>query len=71
MPYGEVKAQLVNSKLVIEAELPDQGEPSLSGRSDNLVDPQVWIDGPDGLCIRLTVCQPYAATMRRARQGWR
>jgi hypothetical protein len=62
MAYGAVIPYRRGNKLVIEVELPDEGEPSQSGNSDNLVDPKTWreLDSlDDSLMIKLTVCRPY------------
>jgi hypothetical protein len=55
--------------VTIEIDLPEQGEPSMRGRAENLIDPSVWIDVSDvkgDLALKLTLCRPY----RRARRSW-
>lgn len=61
MPYGDVAAYRVNSRLVIEVEVPESGELSQRGKAENLVDPTKWIDCRDEsgeLRIKMTVCRP-------------
>ncbi len=63
MPYGRVTTSRHGSTLVIVVELPDYGETSERGRSENLVDPRTWINldsDNDRLAVKLTVCRPYA-----------
>lgn len=65
MPYGTVTVDEVEGKIVIVIDPPDQGEPSSSGRSENLVDPSRWIrySSPDDqLAVKVTVCRPYNAS---------
>jgi hypothetical protein len=62
MAYGSVSVRRAGNKLILEIELPPVGEPSKSGRAENLVNPRPWIDFADGdgeLGIKLTVCRPY------------
>lgn len=71
MPYGKTVAILEETEngneLVIRVKLPNVGEPAKSGRSDNLTDPNEWIEvcdeyGASGLEVRLTVAAPYRRT---------
>ncbi len=62
MPYGSVVASKDGRRLTIKIELPERGEPSLTGRSENFVDPRSWQDLEDAdgqLGIKVTVCRPY------------
>lgn len=62
MPYGIVKASKEGRKISIEIELPDRGEPSQTGRSENFVNPRAWkdVEDADGQWgIKVTVCRPY------------
>ena len=62
MPFGTVNTRRIGRRIVIEIELPDHGEPSDSGRAENLVDPRAWrgFDDEYGrLAIKMTVCRPY------------
>jgi hypothetical protein len=62
MPYGSVTVEHVGRKIVIVIDPPDHGEPSASGRTENLVDPRRWIrhnSSDDQLVVKMTVCRPY------------
>lgn len=62
MSYGKVVVHRKGSRVTIDLDLPERGEPSLTGRSENLVDPRTWtrlIQAGDPLDIKLTVCRPY------------
>jgi hypothetical protein len=68
MPYSTPVAYVIGKKLLIEIDLPEQGEVSQSGRAENLVDPRLWIDYEDEcdrLGIKLTVCRPFRRSRRR------
>lgn len=63
MPYGRVRAAKHGRRITIEVDLPEAGEPSHSGRAENLTDPRAWedLEDEDGqLGIKVTVCRPYA-----------
>jgi hypothetical protein len=67
MPYGNVEARRDGNRLHITVTLPNQGEPAASGRSENLVDPRIWIDVDglgDHLGIKMAVCRPYRRRSR-------
>ena len=59
MPYGSATARLEGDRLVIEIDLPRRGELSVSGRAENLVDPQQWLEPDDdsSIGIKLAVCR--------------
>lgn len=62
MSYGNVIVYRDGARLTIAIDLPERGEPSLTGRSENLVDPRTWtrlIQAGDQLDIKLAVCRPY------------
>ena len=62
MSYGNVSVKWHGPRLTIDVDLPDNGEPSLAGRSENLVDPRNWtriVQAGDELDIKLTVCRPF------------
>lgn len=69
MPYGTVEFRRLGRKAIVIIELPDRGEPSLSGRAENLVDPAVWktVEDPvDGeLALKMTLCKPYRRRVSR------
>lgn len=70
MPYGNVTLRRLGRKAIIVVDLPPKGEPSISGRADNLVDPRMWIEINDPLegllSLKMTLCRPYS---RRAIRG--
>lgn len=62
MPYGNVSVHRLGSKVMIVIDLPDQGEPSIRGHAENLVDPSKWIRDEDTegvLSLKMTLCRPY------------
>jgi hypothetical protein len=62
MPYGHVTVERIDGRIVIVIDPPHRGEPSASGRSENLVDPSKWIryDASDEyLALKMTVCRPH------------
>jgi hypothetical protein len=68
MPYSTPVPYVIGGKLVIEVELPENGEVSQSGRSENLVDPRIWTNYEDDnqrFEIKLTVCKPFRSSRRR------
>jgi hypothetical protein len=65
MAYAPVAVRREGRRVTIEIDLPEQGEPSLRGRAENLVDPNAWIDEGD-LALKLTLCRPY----RRGQRSW-
>lgn len=70
MPYGIAAAYRRGSRVTIEVELPDRGEQSQRGWTDNLVDPREWLDvanDGEGLRVKLYVCRPRVNAGRRAR----
>ena len=65
MPYGTASPYRDGNRLTIEIDLPDRGEVSKSGRSENLVDPEECIvvpNGPEPIRITLTVVRPLRVT---------
>jgi hypothetical protein len=70
MPYGIAAAYRRGNRVTIEVELPDHGEQSQRGWTDNLVDPREWLDvanDAEGLRVKLYVCRPRYAARRRTR----
>lgn len=68
MPYRVVSPRRVGDRLVLEIELPSTGEPSKSGRAENLIDPIPWlhiVDEADELDIKIAVCRRYRTALRR------
>lgn len=68
MPYGAIKPYRIGRRVVIEIELPEQGEPSNSGYAENLVDPRRWVDldeENDHLGIKMALVRPYRASLRK------
>lgn len=70
MPLGNVDVKSSGpKKVIVTIDLPDQGEPSLSGRAENLLDPSQWIrfeHMDERLSLKITLCRPYRRPMRRA-----
>ena len=66
MPYSSVKATIVDRKVILEIELPEQGELSQRGRAENLVNPSEWVPvGEPGLWLRMTLCRSLRSSRRR------
>jgi hypothetical protein len=69
MPHGNVDVKSLGpKKVVVTIDLPDQGEPSLSGRAENLLDPSQWIRFEhldERLSLKVTLCRPYQRSVRR------
>ena len=69
MPYGDVAAYRNGPRITLHVELPDLGEPSLSGRAENLTNPKIWYtaenDGEE-LQIKIVVCRPHNRRRRSA-----
>ena len=66
MPYSEIKATKVGRKVVLEIDLPEQGELSQRGRAENYVDPTEWRPlGEPGLWLKVTLCRSLLASERR------
>lgn len=60
MPYGKVTVERSGERILIVIDPPDRGEPSSSGRSENLVDPTKWIrheTSEEHLALKITVCR--------------
>jgi hypothetical protein len=68
VPYGIAGAYRIGNRLTIQIELPDRGELSQTGRSENLVDPNEWITAqgtPESIRIKIAVCRPFYPGRRR------
>ena len=68
MAYGVAGAYRSGNRLTIQIELPDRGEVSKSGRSENLVDPQESIvvsSGSEPIRITLAVVRSLRSVGRQ------
>ena len=67
MPYGNVTVEQVDGKIVIVIDPPAKGEPSSTGRTENVVDPRRWIrhsSSDDQLVLKVTLCRPYEGSFK-------
>jgi len=59
-------------ELIVRLKLPAEGEPAKSGHSDNLTDPNVWVNaeitGRDGVTTPITIKVVAVAPYRRRRR---
>ena len=68
MPYGNIAAYLIGSRITMHIELPDCGEPSQRGRAEVLTNEWCTVESDDDeLQIKVIVCRPYR---RRHRSGF-
>lgn len=61
MPYGRVTVTQSDGRILIAIDPPEQGELSVSGRAENLVDPTRWHSyetADEHLALKMTVCRP-------------
>jgi len=72
--YATVEETANGREITIKIEVPKKGEPSKSGNSDNLTNPNAWLDvvdefgEPTEMQVRLSVVVPYR---RAAEFRWR
>lgn len=79
MPYGKSLATLEETAdgmlLTLKIKLPDEGEPSKSGRATNLTDSNEWIDVvdefgmPTPIQVVVTACIPHRRAEELRRRG--
>ena len=67
MPYSEIKTTKVGRKVILEIDLPEQGELSQSGRAENYVNTKWRSLGEPGLWLKVTLRRSLRASERRHR----